>query len=107
MKKFITAMITASVLFFLGYLTSFSPVAFYVLCLFTAGVTVYNAPFYISNKKLKLENEFLLRELQLTKGRKSRFSPEHLKTLKESYLMEVTKWNNATNQSPSFVQTAV
>nr|WP_294897779.1 hypothetical protein [uncultured Pedobacter sp.] len=86
MRKFITAMITASVLFFLGYLTGFSPVAFYVLCLFTAGVTIYNAPFYISNKKLKLENEFLLRELKLSK---SRFNPEHLKTLKESYLQEV------------------
>lgn len=100
-------MITASVLFFLGYLTGFSPVAFYVLCLFTAGVTIYNAPFYISNKKLKLENDFLLRELQLTKGRKSRFSPEHLMALKESYLQEGQEWNSATNQSPSFAQTAV
>lgn len=48
MKRFFLGLLIASVLFFLGYLTGFHPVAFYLLCLFTAGICLYNLPVFIT-----------------------------------------------------------
>lgn len=64
MKNFITGIIIASLLFFLGYLFDFDPVAFYVLSLFSAGIIVYGFPVFTS------EDLGLLKfELSLCKSR--------------------------------------